>query len=208
LERQPTCLVADDHPAMVEALTGLLTEAGVRVIARTRNGDDALAKLTRLRPDIGVLDVRLPGLSGIEIARRAALGSPGTAIVLYTGYGDSAVLMDALDAGARGLVLKESPLPDLIRAVETVLNGGTYVDPVLAGSFARGHRESELPELTRRERDVLRLLADGLSNEEIGRRLFLAPETVRTHVRKAMRKLDANTRTQAVAEALRRSLIR
>jgi DNA-binding NarL/FixJ family response regulator len=207
VQRQPTCLVADDHPAMVEALVGLLTQSGVQVVARASDGEAALARLTRLRPDIALLDVRLPRMSGIEVAQRATLASPTTAVVLYTAYGDSAVLMDALDAGARGLVLKDSPLPDLVRALETVLTGGTYVDPVLAGSFARGHRESDLPDLTRRERDVLRLLADGLSNEEIGRRLFLSPETVRTHVRKAMRKLDANTRTQAVAEALRRSLI-
>ncbi|HEX2111044.1 MAG TPA: response regulator transcription factor [Gaiellaceae bacterium] len=207
MQRQPTCLVADDHPAMVEALVGLLTDRGIHVVARVGDGEAALAKLARLRPSIAVLDVRLPGLSGIEVTRRAVLASPPTAVVLYTAYGDSAVLMDALDAGARGLVLKDSPLPDLVRAVETVLAGGTYVDPVLAGGFARRHSDSDLPDLTRRERDVLRLLADGLSNEEIGRRLFLSPETVRTHVRKAMRKLDANTRTQAVAEALRRSLI-
>jgi DNA-binding NarL/FixJ family response regulator len=103
--------------------------------------------------------------------------------------------------------LKEAPLGDLVRAVELVAAGGTYVDPVLAGILASADFAGKLPSLTQRERDVLRLLADGLSNEEIGKRLFISPETVRTHVRKAMAKLDADTRTQAVAKALRQSLI-
>jgi DNA-binding NarL/FixJ family response regulator len=91
--------------------------------------------------------------------------------------------------------------------VQSVATGGTYVDPVLAGTLAASSIGNKLPELTQRERDVLRLLADGLSNEEIGKRLFISAETVRTHVRKAMDKLDADTRTQAVARALRDRLI-
>ena len=104
-------------------------------------------------------------------------------------------------------MLKEAPLADLARAIELVAHGGTYVDPVLAGYLASAQMTAKLPQLTQREREVLRLLADGLSNEEIGKRLFISSETVRTHVRKAMGKLDADTRTQAVATALRQSLI-
>jgi DNA-binding NarL/FixJ family response regulator len=140
-------------------------------------------------------------------ARRAAASSPDTAVILYTAYGDRALLVEAMDAGARGFVLKEAPLVDLVRAVEIVAGGGTYVDPVLAGVFATSTATSKLPTLTQREREVLRLLSDGNSNEEIGKALFISPETVRTHVRKAMDKLDADTRTQAVAKALRQSLI-
>ncbi len=125
---------------------------------------------------------------------------------LYTGYGDRALLTEALDAGVRGFVLKEAPLDDLLRAVQTVGAGSTYVDPVLAGALASSAIEG-VRQLTQRERDVLRLLADGLSNDEIGKRLYISAETVRTHVRKAMAKLDAETRTQAVARALREHLI-
>ena len=103
-------------------------------------------------------------------------------------------------------MLKEAPLQDLTRAVDMVAGGAVYVDPVLAGVLASAESE-RLPQLTKREREVLRLLADGLTNEEIGKRLFLSPETVRTHVQKAMRRLEADTRTQAVALALRQSLI-
>jgi DNA-binding NarL/FixJ family response regulator len=98
-------------------------------------------------------------------------------------------------------------MDDLLRAVQAVANGGTYVDPVLAGTLAASSVGGNVPQLTQRERDVLRLLADGLSNEEIGKKLFISAETVRTHVRKAMDKLDADTRTQAVARALRENLI-
>jgi DNA-binding NarL/FixJ family response regulator len=207
MSRTITCIVADDHPAMVEAVAEILADTGVSVVGRARDGDEALAKIEVRKPDVALVDVRMPHVGGIEVARRAAASSPATAVILYTAYGDRALLTEALDAGARGFVLKEAPLTDLARAVELVAGGGIYVDPVLAGYLATSHAADKLPALTQRERDVLRLLADGHTNEEIGKRLFISPETVRTHVRKAMDKLDADTRTQAVATALRQSLI-
>jgi DNA-binding NarL/FixJ family response regulator len=191
---------------MVEAVCDILAEHDIEVTGRAREGEEALAKIEARRPDVAVVDLRMPRLSGVEIARRAARSAPETGVILYTAYGERALLTEALDAGARGFVLKEAPLDDLVRAVETVAAGGTYVDPVLAGVLA-STSAAEIPSLTQRERDVLRLLADGLSNEEIGKRLYISPETVRTHIRKAMDKLDADTRTQAVAKALRQSLI-
>jgi DNA-binding NarL/FixJ family response regulator len=202
-----TCIVADDHPAMVEAVADVLTEHGLSVVGRARDGEEAIAKIETRKPDVAIVDVRMPRVGGIEVARRVTVSSPGTSVILYTAYGDRGLLTDALDAGARGFVLKEAPLVDLARAVSLVASGGTYVDPVLAGYLATSRTADTLPSLTQRERDVLRLLADGHSNEEIGKRLFISPETVRTHIRKAMDKLDADTRTQAVAKALRQSLI-
>jgi DNA-binding NarL/FixJ family response regulator len=202
-----SCLLADDHPAVLEAVAEVLIEHGFTVVGRARDGFEALQKLETRRPRVALVDIRMPRLGGIELARRAATASPETAVILYTGYGERALLLEAIDAGARGFVLKEAPLPDLVRAIETVAAGGTYVDPVLGGYLAGQPAAERLPNLTQRERDVLRLLSDGLSNEEIGKRLFISPETVRTHVRKAMGKLDADTRTQAVATALRQSLI-
>jgi DNA-binding NarL/FixJ family response regulator len=202
-----TCIVADDHPAMVEAVAEILADAGVSVVGRARDGEEALSKIEVRKPVVALVDIRMPRVGGIEVARRTAALSPETAVILYTAYGDRALLTEALDAGARGFVLKEAPLSDIVRAVELVAGGGTYVDPVLAGFLASSHATDKIPSLTQRERDVLRLLADGNSNEEIGKKLFISPETVRTHVRKAMDKLDADTRTQAVATALRQSLI-
>jgi len=202
-----TAVVADDHPALLAAVTTILAEHDIDVIGTASDGEEALAKIETRKPRVALLDARMPRLTGIEVAERAQRSTPETAIVLYTGFGDSALLSEALDAGIRGFVVKDAPLGDLVRAILTVARGGTYVDPVLGGALVQAEMNNPLPELTQREREVLRLLANGLANEAIGKRLFISPETVRTHVQKAMAKLDANTRTQAVATALRQSLI-
>ena len=206
-ESRTTCLVADDHPAVVEAVADVLAANGIEIAGRARDGREAVARIEQLQPDVALLDLRMPLLSGIEVARAVGRSAPRTAVILYTAFGDRALLTEALDAGARGFVLKEAPLAEVVRAVELVASGRTYVDPVLAGVLSSSAATEKISKLTQRERDVLRLLADGLSNEEIGKTLFISPETVRTHVRKAMSKLDADTRTQAVATALRQSLI-
>jgi DNA-binding NarL/FixJ family response regulator len=202
-----TCLVADDHPAVLAAVCAVFEDSGIEVVARARDGAEALELIQTEKPQVALLDVRMPRMSGIEIARESLRTTPETGILLYTGYAERALMIEALDAGARGFVLKEAPLPDLVRAVETVAQGKTYVDPVLAGVIASAEVATQIPSLSQRQREVLRLLADGLKNEEIGKRLFISPETVRTHVRKAMAKLEADTRTEAVATALRQSLI-
>lgn len=201
-----TCVIADDHPAMLTAIADTLERSGVEIVGRASDGQEALVQIEAQHPRVAIVDVRMPRLSGIEVATKSAVVAPNTSIIFYTAYGDRALLSEALDVGARGFVLKEAPLPDLVRAVERVAAGDAYVDPVLAGILVSAQSE-KIPSLTQREREVLRLLADGLSNEEIGKRLFISPETVRTHVRKAMTKLEADTRTQAVAIALRQSLI-
>jgi DNA-binding NarL/FixJ family response regulator len=188
-----TVVVADDHPAMLASVVEVLG----------RNGFE----IESLRPRLALVDVQMPRLSGIEVAVRSAAAAPETAVVFYTAFGDRALLSEALDAGVRGFVLKEAPLVDLVRALERVVAGEAYVDPVLAGALVSGRLVERVPALTQREREVLRLLADGLPNEEIGKHLHISPETVRTHVRKAMAKLEADTRTQAVAIALRQSII-
>jgi DNA-binding NarL/FixJ family response regulator len=200
-----TVLIADDHPAVLEAVASYLQAHGIEVVGRAQDGEEAIDLIERRLPQVAVLDVRMPKLGGIEVARRLR-GQAATKLVLFSGYGDRALLLEALDAGVRGFVLKEAPLDDLVRAVNALVAGESYIDPVLAGALAASAGE-RVKELTARERDVLRLLADGLSNEEIGKRLFISAETVRTHLRKAMDKLGAETRTQAVAVALRDRII-
>jgi len=191
---------------MLTAVADILGRNGFDVVGRARDGVEAVALIESTKPAVALVDVRMPRASGIEVAARAAEVSPETAVVFYTAFGDRALLSEALDVGARGFVLKEAPLADLVRAVERVAAGEAYVDPVLAGILV-GTQTERLPTLTQREREVLRLLADGLANEEIGKQLHISPETVRTHVRKAMAKLEADTRTHAVATALRQSII-
>jgi DNA-binding NarL/FixJ family response regulator len=202
-----SCIVADDHPAVLEAVSEYLALSGIEIVGRAADGEQALELIVERKPRVALVDVRMPRLGGVELARRARRAARSTSVLLYTGYGDAALLTEALDAGVGGFVVKEAPLDDLVRAVQSVATGGVYVDPVLAGSLAISSASGTQPQLTRRERDVLRLLADGNSNEAIGKELFNSPETVRTHIRKAMEKLGADTRTQAVATALRAGLI-
>jgi DNA-binding NarL/FixJ family response regulator len=207
MSERTTIVIADDHPAMLSAVAETLASSGFDVIGQAADGQQALALIEETKPQIALVDVRMPRMSGIEVAMRAAAASPATAVVVYTAFGDRALLSEALDVGARGFVLKEAPLVDLVRAVERVAAGEAYVDPVLAGALVSGYVTDRAPTLTQREREVLRHLADGLSNEEAGKALHISPETVRTHIRKAMKKLEADTRTQAVAIALRQSII-
>ena len=202
-----TCFVADDHPAVVQAVVDVLAAAGIEVTGTARDGEEAAKLIEADPPEVALLDLRMPRLSGIEVARRLTRSELHTAVILYTAFGDRALLIEALDAGARGFVLKEAPLAEVVRAIQLVSAGRTYVDPVLAGVLSSPAATGKMATLTERERDVLRLLADGLSNDDIGKELHISGETVRTHVRKAMAKLDADTRTQAVATALRQSLI-
>jgi DNA-binding NarL/FixJ family response regulator len=201
-----TCLVADDHPAVLAAVSNALQGANIEVIGRVSDGELALAQIEQRRPDIALLDIRMPGLTGIEVARRIE-GRQKTRVILFTGHGEPALLVEALDAGVSGIVLKEAPLEDLLRAITLVAGGSSYIDSALVGELASSDAVADAPALTKRERDVLRLLADGFRNEEIGSRLFISPFTVRNHVERVMAKLDANSRTQAVATALRRALI-
>jgi len=203
-ESRITCVIADDHPAVLDSVSRVLSSHGIDIVAQVRDGMDAIRAIEEHKPQVAVIDLRMPGMSGIAVARRAA---ELTAVILYTGYTDRTLLIEALDAGVRGFVLKEAPLADVSRAIETVARGDVYIDPVLAGVLASGEATQKLKMLTQREREVLRLLSDGLGNEQIGRELHIAGETARAHIRNAMRKLAADTRTHAVAMALRQSLI-
>jgi DNA-binding NarL/FixJ family response regulator len=199
-----TCLIADDHPVVADAIKAVLGARGIEVVAVAADGETALSEIAAARPLIALVDMGLPDVDGAEIARRARRVSPETSVIVFTGRSDFAVLTEALDAGARGFVLKEAPLPDLVRAIEMVAEGALYVDPGLASLLIEAR---DMDKLTPREREILRLIADGHGNDEIGAQLFISPQTVRTHLTKAMSKLQAGSRTEAVALALRQKLI-
>jgi len=207
-EERLRLLVADDHPAILDAVSLFVAgEHDIELIARATDGEQALRLINDRRPDVAVLDIRMPKFGGIDVLKRLAGSETVPAVILYTGYPERSLLLESLDAGARGFLLKESPLADLMRAIRIVAGGEIYVDPVLAGLLAGPLATERLPTLSKREREVLRLLADGMRNEQVASVLSISPLTVRTHVKNAMTKLEADTRTQAVASALRQSLI-
>ena len=202
-----TCVIADDHPPVVQFLSRYLSSNGITVTASTSDGDEALRKIELTRPTVAVLDARMPRRSGIEVIKQLASTGSATRVILYTGYGDDTLLREALDAGVGGMLDKDAPLDDLVRAIRVVAGGGTYVDPAAAAALIDQRRREREQALTQREREVLRLLADGMTNDAMGAELSISPQTVRTHVQKAMEKLGAQTRVQAVATALREGLI-
>jgi two-component system nitrate/nitrite response regulator NarL len=199
-----TCVVADDHPPIVASVTRYLSERGVDVVAEARTGTDALAAIERHRPAVAVIDHHMPGLDGTEVVARAQESAPETAIVLYLGAGDPSLAAEAVEAGARGVLLKEAPLTDVLRSLELVTTGRVYIDAALGGQLAGDGR----PMITPRERQILLHLANGLKNDEIGRELYISAETVRTHIRRTLAKLGAPTRTAAIATAFRTGLIK
>ena len=201
-------MVVDDHAAIREGVKMILArDREISVIGEASSGDGAVDMAERRRPDVILMDVRMRGMDGFEATRRITATHPAIAIILYTAHGERGLLAEGLDCGARGYVLKDAPPDDIIRAVKRVAEGGAYVDPTLASELVSPKATERLPALSTREREILGLLANGFSNPEIASRLFISPETVRTHVRNAMTKLEADTRTQAVALALRHSLI-
>jgi DNA-binding NarL/FixJ family response regulator len=205
---QYSCVIADDHPAIIDAVSRYLADVDdVEIVAQAQDGEEALRLIAEHAPDVAIVDIRMPGVGGIDIARKLSDEGSETAVILYTGHGERSLLLEALDAGARGFLVKEAPLDDLARAIRTIGGGGTYVDPALAGVLAGSQAAERLPTVTKREREILRLLADGMRNEEVAQQLSISPLTVRTHVKNAMQKLEADTRTEAVAKALRDSLI-
>jgi DNA-binding NarL/FixJ family response regulator len=197
----PRCLVADDHPALAAAVCSYLSANGFEIVGCASDGRRTVALATETKPEVALIDFRMPRLAGGELVRTLREVSPGTAIAVYTADADEAVAREVIDAGAVALVLKEAPLADLVRALESALAGVRYLDPALQRAAPRAET------LTQRELDVLRLLAEGLQHEQIGSRLGITAETVRSHVRKASDRLGATTRTQAVATALRLGLI-
>ena len=200
------CLLADDHPALVVALSDFLDKDGVEVVAVARDGAEAVALAAEHTPDVALVDYRMPKLAGAELVEQIRAEAPVTKVIVYTAEMGDGLARDAIGAGASGIVLKEAPLVDVLRALEAAMAGRTYVDPALAGMALLKPRNGGTV-LTARERQVLELLAEGLSHEEIGGRLGISGETVRTHLQKASERLGAGTRTQAVATALRLGFI-
>jgi len=197
--------VAEDHPALLQAVVDFLDREGFTIAGTAADGLDAVELAAELQPDVALVDFRMPHLAGLELLERLSAAAPATRVVVYTADADEVVVRGALGAGVSAILLKDSPLADVKRALDCVLADGTYIDPALAG-FAVG-AESGKPLLTEREEAVLILLAEGLSHDQIGTRLSISSETVRAHVRKACTRLGASTRTEAVATALRRGLI-
>jgi DNA-binding NarL/FixJ family response regulator len=204
-QREITCLIVDDHEVVREGLRLSLSRSPhVRVIGEASDGATAVELTKRRKPNVVVMDVRMPGMDGLEATKKILDEVPDAAILIFTAYSERSLLSRGLESGAKGYILKEAPHETLLRAIEKVAGGETYVDPALMPAFFTKDREDML---TGREREILKLLADGMSNADVAGRLFISQETVKSHVRHILAKLEADTRTHAVAIALREAII-
>ena len=201
-----TVLIVDDHEVVREGLRLSLSRAEhIRVIGEAGDGETAVALVERRKPDVVIMDVRMPGMDGLEATRLILESTPDQAVLIFTAFSERSLLARGLESGARGYILKEAPHETLLRAIEKVAAGETFVDPALMSALTKTRDGTDV--LTAREREILQLLADGMSNADVAAQLFISQETVKSHVRHILTKLEADTRTQAVAIALREAMI-
>jgi len=203
-------LRADDHPLLrVGVAHSLEAESGWQVVAQADRGEQAVSMAIQTRPDIAVVDLSMPGIGGIAAISRIAAECPGTRLMVLTASADSDELLAALKAGAHGYVLKGVSALELRTAVRQVAQGESYVTPSLASrmlmEFTKVRHATDTETLTPRESEVLGLLAQGLTNREIGSELKLAEKTVKHHVTQILNKLHVRSRTEAALVAQRRS---
>ena len=201
-------LVVDDHPVVRAGMVAVLgEEPDFEVVGEAGNGAEALALVPRLRPDVVLMDLRMPVMDGAEAtARMTSVADPPQVLVLTT-YDTDADIVRAVEAGARGYLLKDAPTGVLADAIRKAARGETVLAPPVAARLAERLRAPARPDLTRRELDVLRLVARGLSNADIGKELFIGEATVKTHLIRAFSKLGVADRTAAVTAAYARGLI-
>jgi DNA-binding NarL/FixJ family response regulator len=196
-------VIVEDHVALRRGLELLLRDTECRVIGTADDAEAAHTLVERRRPDVAIVDINLPGQSGIDLTRLLLAQNPDLGVLLYTGINDHETLSKALDCGARGFALKAGPPEELLTAIRAVAAGESYVDQRLRPMLLARFTTDRIGVLSPREREVLDLLSKGMTGEQVATRLSLSPETVRTHVRNAMDKLEAHTRVHAVAIALR-----
>lgn len=209
-------LIADDHALFREGIRRLLGSAGdIEVVGEARSGEEAVGLVEDLTPDVVLLDVMMPGMSGIDVARVIRTTSPRTRVVILTVHANEEFLFEAIKAGAMGYLLKDASPDELLRAVRLVAQGDGLLAPAVAAKvfkeFARVAAAQDLAPvlttLTARETEILRHVTAGLANKEIARALNISERTVKNHLSNIMEKLHVNSRTQAAVYALRTGIV-
>jgi len=207
-------LLVDDHELVRQGIAAMLQGAGdVQVIAEAKTGREALEVARRELPDVVLMDVRMPDMDGLEATRKLKEERPRTAVVMLTMHDNPAYLRDAVRAGAAGYLLKDVSKDELVDAIRQVSSGGAFIESqMLKGMLSEmkpnaGGPSPAAKNLTKREREILTLVAEGMSNREIAEKLVLSPETVKSHVAAILEKLNVSDRTQAAIYAVRNGLV-
>jgi DNA-binding NarL/FixJ family response regulator len=207
-------VIADDHPVYRQGLAKLLTRSGVEVVAETANGQATIEAVEETAPDVVVMDLNMPGMSGLEATRRLTERSPATRVLVLSVSAEEVDVTNAIVAGATGYVLKDRPVEEVVDGIRAAAAGESLISPRIASMLLRRIRErtaapSNLPSisLSDRELEVLKLMAEGKANVEIGEELFIGSSTVRNHISSILMKLQVDNRVQAAVRAVRNDMV-
>lgn len=199
-------ILADDHPVVRDGLANIVNQqADMQVVAEAGDGDEAIAAYEAHRPDVMVLDLRMPRRDGVSVVQIVLEKHPKARLLIMTTYDGDEDIFRSLSQGAKGYLLKDAPRQEILSAIRAVSRDQPYTSTSVA---AKALQRLARPSLTQRELDVLQQLAQGRSNKDIGRRLSISEGTAKTHVKSILTKLDAISRTEAVAVAHKRGLVR
>lgn len=201
-------LIADDHPIVRSGIAALVSSADdLELVGEAVDGLDAVALALALRPDVVLMDLRMPGLTGDEATARIRAEAPAVRVVILTTYESDSSILPAIEAGAQGYLLKAAPEEEILAGIRSVAGGGMAIAPSIAVRLVRAAAAPAPPALSPRELDVLRLVAAGRSNPEIAAALFIGDATVKTHLQKVFGKLEVADRTRAVTRAMELGLL-
>jgi DNA-binding NarL/FixJ family response regulator len=207
-------VLADDHPFYREGLARLLRASGIEVVGEVPNGEAAIRAVEETAPDVVVMDLNMPGLSGLEATRRLTELAPASRVLVLSVSAQEADVTDAILAGASGYVLKDGPVEEVVAGIQAAAAGESLVSPRIATMLLRRIRDAAGPDvdlagvpLSLRELEVLRLMAEGKANHEIAERLVISPSTVRNHISSILMKLQVENRVQAAVRAVRDRLV-
>jgi len=206
-------MLADDHRMLREGLSRSMREQGFDIVGEAGDGAEAVALALAVRPDVILMDVTMPEIDGVEACRQVRAQLPDTKVVMLTMHADQGVLTSAIRAGATGYLVKDCSTEEIASAVRMAAGGETALSPQLAASMLNEVRRWDQPHkeeervVTKREEEVLQLIADGCSTPEVAERLYISQKTVKNHLASIYQKLDARDRTQAVLQAVRMGIV-
>jgi DNA-binding NarL/FixJ family response regulator len=212
---QITILIADDHPVVREGLITMISrEPDFKVVGEAKNGLEAVEKVKQLKPDVVLMDLRMPELDGVEAIRQISLTETNVKFIILTTYSDDDYIFKGIEVGARAYLLKDAPREELFKAIKAVNRGESLIQPVIASKildrFVEMTKQAQAPQdlLSGRELEVLELMAKGSANKEIADQLSITNSTVKTHITSIFQKLNATDRTEAVTQAIKKGIIR
>jgi two-component system response regulator DegU len=207
-------LLADDHRMLREGLRRSLTEEGFDIVGEAENGEQAVRMVAELQPDVVLMDVSMPEMDGVEATRLIGGSFTATQVIMLTMHADKEVLADAIRAGASGYLVKDCSTEEIGEAIRMAMQGDTALSPQLAATMLDEVRRLDVPDvpeedrvITKREEEVLQLIADGCSTPEVAEQLYISQKTVKNHLASIYQKLDARDRTQAVLQAVRMGIV-